>query len=600
MKRRPVVAALLGAVVLVSASGVAGIAWQWRRAEIERRGAVSALAQMTTARQKEEAQRQLARRAVDRMFTQVAEKWLAQQPHLEPLQRQFLEEALHFYQEFAQVQSTDPEARLETGNAYRRVGEIQEKLGDVARAEEAFRRASELLGQLEVDFASEPRYRAMLACNQHEYGCLLRKLGRLKEAADVLHESLLRRERLVAESSDRCDFRQDLARSYSARANLQMANGHNREALASYGQALSLLENLPAELASSADCRLCQASVRNERSWALAALGRDQEADQSSRQAVLLLDKLVADFPSEPGYRHALAWTLMRLGGHAREFPSLEHETMVRRALTIEGKLATDFPTVPDYKLSEAICRKFLGLLLKESGRVREAEESFSAALEVHENFDTLSPVPGYYLERADIYSQLEDLLLRNGRSREAEEVCRASIAIMEKMAASYPSVPVYRDSLALGHHRLGEALCEAGRSQEAEKAYRRALAIWTELEADSHDVGQRAWLACSHNNLAELLTTSRDEQYRDATRAVQLAKRAVELHPEPGGCWNTLGIAYYRSGDWNAAVQALEKSMELRKGGDCYDWFFLAMACWRLDHKEEARKWYKQAVSWM
>ncbi len=39
---------------------------------------------------------------------------------------------------------------------------------------------------------------------------------------------------------------------------------------------------------------------------------------------------------------------------------------------------------------------------------------------------------------------------------------------------------------------------------------------------------------------------------------------------------------------------------MELGKGGYWFDWFFLAMAHWRLDHNEDARKWYDQAVGWM
>jgi hypothetical protein len=39
---------------------------------------------------------------------------------------------------------------------------------------------------------------------------------------------------------------------------------------------------------------------------------------------------------------------------------------------------------------------------------------------------------------------------------------------------------------------------------------------------------------------------------------------------------------------------------MELREGGDSNDWFFLAMAKWRLDEKDEARKWYDKAVGWM
>jgi hypothetical protein len=39
---------------------------------------------------------------------------------------------------------------------------------------------------------------------------------------------------------------------------------------------------------------------------------------------------------------------------------------------------------------------------------------------------------------------------------------------------------------------------------------------------------------------------------------------------------------------------------MELRKGGDSFDWFFLAMAHWQLGNQDQARQWYDQAVAWM
>ena len=42
------------------------------------------------------------------------------------------------------------------------------------------------------------------------------------------------------------------------------------------------------------------------------------------------------------------------------------------------------------------------------------------------------------------------------------------------------------------------------------------------------------------------------------------------------------------------------EKAMDLRKGGDCFDWFFLAMAYWRLGEKDQAHQWYSRAVRWM
>jgi hypothetical protein len=44
--------------------------------------------------------------------------------------------------------------------------------------------------------------------------------------------------------------------------------------------------------------------------------------------------------------------------------------------------------------------------------------------------------------------------------------------------------------------------------------------------------------------------------------------------------------------------VEALMKSVQLGKGGDNFDFFFLAMAHWQLNDK--ARAWYDQAVAWM
>jgi hypothetical protein len=47
-------------------------------------------------------------------------------------------------------------------------------------------------------------------------------------------------------------------------------------------------------------------------------------------------------------------------------------------------------------------------------------------------------------------------------------------------------------------------------------------------------------------------------------------------------------------------AIQELEKSMDLPKGDDSFDWFFLAMAHWQLGEKEQARKWFDRGVQWM
>ena len=85
----------------------------------------------------------------------------------------------------------------------------------------------------------------------------------------------------------------------------------------------------------------------------------------------------------------------------------------------------------------------------------------------------------------------------------------------------------------------------------------------------------------------------------RDAARPVRLAKKAVAARPESANYRNTLGVAYYRSGDDRAVARAGDGD-ELQAGGNSSDWFFLAMAHWRLGESEKAKSWFDRAVQWM
>jgi tetratricopeptide (TPR) repeat protein len=105
---------------------------------------------------------------------------------------------------------------------------------------------------------------------------------------------------------------------------------------------------------------------------------------------------------------------------------------------------------------------------------------------------------------------------------------------------------------------------------------------------------------ADAHNDLAWLLATCPEAKLRDPNRAVELAKKAVELAPQDGSCWGTLGTAHYRAGDWKSAVASLDKSRALLKGYDAYAWLFLAMAHRKLGNDGESRKAYDQAVKWL
>jgi tetratricopeptide (TPR) repeat protein len=101
-------------------------------------------------------------------------------------------------------------------------------------------------------------------------------------------------------------------------------------------------------------------------------------------------------------------------------------------------------------------------------------------------------------------------------------------------------------------------------------------------------------------NNLAWSLATTADLAGRDPEKAVELAKKAVEFVPDDGNSWNTLAVAYYRARAWKEARATFKKAMDLRDGGDSFDWFFLAMIAATDGQPDEARQWYDKAVVWM
>ncbi|MHB8866613.1 MAG: protein kinase domain-containing protein [Pirellulaceae bacterium] len=103
------------------------------------------------------------------------------------------------------------------------------------------------------------------------------------------------------------------------------------------------------------------------------------------------------------------------------------------------------------------------------------------------------------------------------------------------------------------------------------------------------------------NNNFAWFLANCPDDRFANPSYAVELARKAVELVPDEGTFWNTLGVCYYRAGNYSSAIDALERSTALfGEAGVGFNAMFLAMAHWKLEHHAEANRQYDMAVHWM
>jgi len=335
-------------------------------------------------------------------------------------------------------------------------------------------------------------------------------------------------------------------------------------------------------------------------------------------------------------YRHELGYVLTYEGEALRKLGRLpEAEAALTRGLQVHESLANDAEAPADSKVRLAWTKTELAMVFQARGLPREAEQKYLEVIALFEGQDKAA----YSLGGG--YEALAQLCEAEGRTAEAMEAQRKAIAAWEQLAGETHE-PQYRFRQAWANERLAALLVRAKESAAAQEAYNKAVdvleafvreqpdhanhyfncgllrsAFASELSTASNcDSAQKEFHeaiaaytkvielapnnALAQNNLAWLYATCPETELRDPAKAVALAKRAVELRPTDGTGWNTLGAAQYRAGDWQAAVDSLTKSMELRSGGDAEDWYFLAMSHCRLGNVDDARKWHQQAVEWV
>jgi serine/threonine protein kinase/Tfp pilus assembly protein PilF len=180
--------------------------------------------------------------------------------------------------------------------------------------------------------------------------------------------------------------------------------------------------------------------------------------------------------------------------------------------------------------------------------------------------------------------------LAAQGRRDEAARAVGEAIDFLVGLLRRPPANPGRGPRVVRAFQELGVGLSHAGLRREAVRALERGL------ELAPND-------GALNNNLAWLLVEYPGAPPHDPSRAVALARRAIENAPSMAVFWNTLGVALYRVGDCEGAAEALNKSMELNtvdREGDPNDWLFLAMLEHRRGDRRKARAWLDRSVAWI
>jgi serine/threonine-protein kinase len=353
---------------------------------------------------------------------------------------------------------------------------------------------------------------------------------RLKEAnfhelrKDLLQSAVPFYEEFVRQQGDSPELEGARGQAYYRLAFVQAETGQYEAARAGFEKARSIFSHLVEVSPDAREPRLGLARSYHSLGHVLKELGlrTGAESTESAYHAELeIVKKLAADYPQIPEYRRKLGGTYLSLGIFLRELGrhtgAEGAETALNAALDVAQELTAEFPRDPSYRDLLASTYLSLGSLRTDLGRrsgPQGAESAYRAAGAVAEELTVEFPAFAGYRQllglcRLHLGNLLSDLGRRTGADG-AEAVFHAALIVQEKLTVDFPSVPAYRQDLAITQNKMGQLLAGLGRNtgvDSAESFFRSALALMTKLTVEHPgNVDYRVELGTSYTKLANLL----------------------------------------------------------------------------------------------
>ena len=189
-------------------------------------------------------------------------------------------------------------------------------------------------------------------------------------------------------------------------------------------------------------------------------LGELREAEQDYDQALSIYKQLAADFPARPEFRQRPGQKPQQPGrsaachGPARR----RRRRTTTEALSIQKQLAADFPTRPEFRQELAGSHNNRGALLRDTGRLKEAEAGLRPGPEHPEATGRRLPHPARVPPGAGQQPQQPGHpAQRHGPAEGGGGGLPTALDLQKQLAADFPARPEFRQELAASHNNLGD-----------------------------------------------------------------------------------------------------------------------------------------------
>ena len=365
-RRNRVLLSAVVATLLLSLSLSTVFLWRaGRQLQRERNTTVEALAES-------EANWQLARQAVDDMYSNVAMEWLDEKPRLTRLQRDFLAKAATFYSRLPQQRTGDVSLRLQSAQAHYRAGAIELELGHFDRANQHLNKSLSEYEQLRKENPNRSEHTSGLAMVQRRLGSLRAQQGKPDEAIEATQIAINLLNQLPETDHQELPVRSELVKVHIALGDLFRLANKPDQARDCLGDAVTLsrqlVDQFPDDLKCPCDLVASLALLSD-------VVTTDAEREPLIREAISIALRVLERQPSTVQAHENLALCYERLGILIAQGKQFDQAIDAQRAgILAYEKLLQDFPDVVYYQGALVGSRLNLAVTLRVAQRWEEAQ----------------------------------------------------------------------------------------------------------------------------------------------------------------------------------------------------------------------------------
>jgi serine/threonine protein kinase len=366
-----------------------------------------------------------------------------------------LESLLEFFDQFSRENEKD--LRLETADARKRVGDIQNKIGKLEEAEQSYLKALSSFTNLSNQFPDKHEFILSQVAIYNELISVTAKRGQIARTLQYFQEArkLLDTTKRMAESAD---SRFALAKLLNSVGTLAAKFGREprlrppgpfgrfgnmgaglqagppqvlkREAELN-AEALDLLNTLVNEDPEKTAYKIALARALRDEARIAKSMAELPRADEALNKSVQILESLIKANPDSIVFKYELADTLSTTVA----MRPIDMQRALRSLAMCDEILATS-PFVPEYLALKASTLVRTSMMMQAtSGRTTRSEEALQEALKIQRELaKRYSDVAVYTISLSQTLSQLAELQASNKKLDKAIEHLSEAIQLMESL----------------------------------------------------------------------------------------------------------------------------------------------------------------------